>query len=175
MTTLDRLTRELGITLVALLARADRLVIPHVADSVGPAVARVATLPIDASLTITAIVVRRARPDDRQLYWSAYTVNVSDPPLRTRANHGPYRHGIENVATSVLQARFDDWARIDAFLSDAYQFVRTIDIDSTLRLFDLVRGTSIAIGERISQRNIFGTTTGRHVILDVTNGILRAG
>lgn len=173
MTTLDRLTRDLGITLVALLARADRLVIPHVADGVGPAVARVATLPIDASLTITAIVVRRARPNDRQLYWSAYTVNVGDPSLRTRANHGPYRHGIENVATSVLQARFDDWARIDAFLSDAYQFVRTIDIDSTLRFF--VRETPIAIGEWISQRNIFGTTTGRHVILDVTNGILRAG
>lgn len=171
----DRVARDVGITLVALLARADRFVISHVADGVGAAVARVATLPVDASFTIAAIVVGRTRPDDRQLYWSARTVDVGDPSLRTRANHGPYGHGIENVATSVLQARFDDRARIDAFLPDAHQFVRTVDVDSALRLFDLVRGTSLAVGEWISQRNVHGTAAGRHVILDVTNGVLRAG
>lgn len=68
MPTLDRLTRNLGITLVALLARADWFVIPHVADGVGAAVARVATLPVDASFTVAAIVVRRTRSDNRQLY-----------------------------------------------------------------------------------------------------------
>lgn len=65
MLTLDRVTRDFGITLVALLARADRFVISHVADSIGAAVARVATLPIDASLTIAAIVVRCTRSNDR--------------------------------------------------------------------------------------------------------------
>lgn len=173
--TLDRVTRDLGITLVAWLARADRFVISYVADGIGTAVARVATLPVDASLPVAAIVVRRARSDDRQLYWSAYTVDVGDPSLRTRANHSSYGHSIENVATSVLQARFDDRARIDAFLPNAYQFVRTIDVDSALRLFYLVHETSFAIGEWISQRNVFGAATGRHVIVDVTNGVLRAG
>lgn len=70
MATLDRVTRDLGITLVAWFARTDRFVISYVADGVGAAVARVATLPVDASLVITAIVVRRARPNDRQLYYA---------------------------------------------------------------------------------------------------------
>lgn len=67
--TLNRVTGDLGIALVALLARADRFVILYVASSVGTAVAGVATLSVDARLAVTAIVVRRARSNDRQLYY----------------------------------------------------------------------------------------------------------
>lgn len=34
---------------------------------------------------------------------------------------------------------------------------------------------SLAIGERISQRDVLGTTAGRHVILHVADRVLRAG
>ena len=70
VSTLDRVARDLRVTLVALLARADRFVISHVADGVGAAVARIATLSVDACLMVAAIVVRRARSDDRQLYYA---------------------------------------------------------------------------------------------------------
>lgn len=66
---LDRVAGNLGIALVALLARADWFVIPHVASGVGTAVTRVATLSVDACLAVTAIVIRRARSNDRQLYY----------------------------------------------------------------------------------------------------------
>lgn len=72
--TLDGVARELRITLIALLAGANRLVIPHVADRVGAAVARIATLPVDAGLAIAAIVVRCTRSNDCQLYWKI-TIN----------------------------------------------------------------------------------------------------
>lgn len=149
---LDGVTGDFGVALVVLLARANRFVVPHVASSVGTAVAGVATLPVDARLAITAVIVRRARSNDRQLYykiaiiyliiiyrtflycfriqivlapltWPAYTVDVGDPTLRARANHGPYRYRIENITTSVLQTRFDDRARINALLPDAHQLV----------------------------------------------------
>lgn len=67
--TLDGMTGDLGVALVALLARADRFVIPHITSGVNTAIAGVATLPVDTRLTITAIVVRGARSNDRQLYY----------------------------------------------------------------------------------------------------------
>lgn len=108
------------------------------------------------------------------LTWSACTISVGDPSLRTRANHSSHRHGVENVAASVLQARLDDRTGIDAFLPDADGLVQTIDVDSALRLLEFVHGTSLAVGERISQRNILGTATGRYVILHVADRVLRA-
>jgi len=69
MPALNRVTGNFRIALVALFARADRFVVPHVASGVCTAVAGIATLPVDARLTITAIVVRRARSNDRQLYY----------------------------------------------------------------------------------------------------------
>jgi len=66
--TLDGLTRDFRIALIALLAGANRFVIPHVTERIGAAVARIATLPVDASLAIAAIVVRRTRSNDCQLY-----------------------------------------------------------------------------------------------------------
>lgn len=66
---LDGMTGDFRIALVALFARADRFVVPHVASGIGTAVAGVATLSVDARFAITAIVVRRARSNDRQLYY----------------------------------------------------------------------------------------------------------
>lgn len=65
----DGVAGNLGIALVALLARADWFVIPHIASGVGTAVAGITTLSVDARLAVTAIVVRRARSNDRQLYY----------------------------------------------------------------------------------------------------------
>jgi len=62
------MTGNLGIALVALLARTDRFVILYVASGIGTAVAGITTLPVDACLTVTAIIVRRTRSNDRQLY-----------------------------------------------------------------------------------------------------------
>lgn len=59
------MTRDIGIALVASLARANRFVVPHMANGVGAAIAGIATLPVDAGLAIAAIVVCRARSDDR--------------------------------------------------------------------------------------------------------------
>lgn len=66
---LDGVTRDLRITLVVLFARADRLVIPHVAYGVVAAVTGIAALSVDAGLTIAAVVVRGTCPDHRQLYY----------------------------------------------------------------------------------------------------------
>jgi hypothetical protein len=65
---LNRIACDFRVALVALLARADRLVVPYVADGVGPAIARIATLSIDAGVVVAAIVVDCACPDNRQLY-----------------------------------------------------------------------------------------------------------
>jgi len=65
---LDRVTGNLRVALIALFARAYRLVVPHVADRVATATAGIATLPVDAGLVIAAVVIRRASSDHRQLY-----------------------------------------------------------------------------------------------------------
>lgn len=109
------------------------------------------------------------------LTWSAYTIDVRNPSLWARADHGPYRYGIQNVATCVLQARLDDGTGIDALLPDAHQFIGAVNVEPAFRLLDLVHGVSFAVGERISQRYILGATTGHRVILHVADRILRAG
>jgi len=65
---LDGVARDFWVALIALLAGTNRFVIPYVADRVSATVARIATLPVDASLAIAAIVVRRTRSNDCQLY-----------------------------------------------------------------------------------------------------------
>lgn len=107
------------------------------------------------------------------LTWSAYSVDVGDPSLWTRAYHGPHWHSIKDVAASVLQTRLDDGARIDAFLPDTYQFIRTVDVDSALRFVGFFHKTSFAIGEWISQRKVLRTATGSYVILHIANRVLR--
>lgn len=72
---LDGMTGDLGIALIALLARADWFMILYVASGVSTAVARVATLPVNTRLTITAIVIRRTRSNDRQLYYNIEIIN----------------------------------------------------------------------------------------------------
>lgn len=67
--TLHGMAGDFRITLIALFAGTDRFVVPHVASGVGTAVAGIATLSVDARFAITAIVVRRARSNDRQLYY----------------------------------------------------------------------------------------------------------
>jgi len=109
------------------------------------------------------------------LTWSAYSIDVRDPSFWARADHGPHRYSVENVAARVLQAGFDNWAGIDALLPNAHQLVRAIDVDSALRFLDLVRGMSFAVRERISQRYILGTAAGRHVILHIADRVLCAG
>lgn len=68
MLTFHRVARDFGITLVTLFARTDRFVISYIAISIAATIAGVATLPIDAGFVVTAIVIRRARSDHRQLY-----------------------------------------------------------------------------------------------------------
>ena len=70
MLALDGITGDLGIALIALLTRADWFMILYVASRISTAVAGVATLPVNTRLTITAIVVRRTRSNDRQLYYN---------------------------------------------------------------------------------------------------------
>jgi len=65
---LDRLARDLRIALIALFARAYRLVVSHVADCVGAAATGIAALPVDAGLVIAAVIICRASSDHRQLY-----------------------------------------------------------------------------------------------------------
>lgn len=84
------------------------------------------------------------------LTWPAYSVDVGDPSLWTRADHSTYGYGIENVATSVLQARLNHWTGIDALLTDAHQFIRAVDVDSAFGLLDLIHEMSFAVGEGIS-------------------------
>lgn len=117
------MTGDLGIALIALLARADWFMILYIASRISTAIAGIATLPVNTRLTITAIVVRRTRSNDCQLYWPANTVDIGDPTLRTGANHGPYGYRIENITTSVFETWFYDRARIDAFLPNAHQLV----------------------------------------------------
>lgn len=103
----------------------------------------------------------------------AYSVDVGDPSLRTCADHGPHWHGVENVAASVLQARLDDGARIDAFLPDAHQFIRAVEVDSAFRLAQFFHRTSFTVGEWISQREVLRTATGSYMILHVADRVLR--
>lgn len=60
---LYRVAGDVRVALVAFFARADRFVIPHVAASVGAAVARVPALPIDAGFVLRALVVTGAGTD----------------------------------------------------------------------------------------------------------------
>lgn len=68
MSALNQVARDLRITLIALFARADGLVVLHATGGVGAAIARIATLPVDAGVAVAAIIICGTRADYRQLY-----------------------------------------------------------------------------------------------------------
>lgn len=169
---LYRVAGDVRVALVAFFARADRFVIPHVAASVGAAVARVPALPIDAGFVLRALVVTGAGTDGGYLNWSADSIDVGGPAFGTGAGHSPHRNGVEDIASGVLLARSNHRTRIDALVLDAHQFLTAVDVNSALWFIEFRPMFTVRV--RITSGKVLRAATSRQMVLNVADSILSA-
>ena len=95
--TLDLDTGHVRVSFISLLAGADGLVVDHSAEGVISAGAGVFTDLVDAGVRLSALVVSLAAGEDGAEGLTALVV-TGHVAVRTRADHGPHRQGVNHGA-----------------------------------------------------------------------------
>ncbi len=132
---LDLEAGHIGVALEALLAGAHRLVVDHATEGVLAARARVLADAVDTGVRLTALVVRAAAGQDGGESFTT-GVLVADVAVRTGADHGAHRQGVDDGTAGGLAARAQRYAERLALAGEAGVLGRTVLVLHTLRQGD---------------------------------------
>lgn len=185
--TAQRPASGVRIAFVAVATRAHRPMVLHATLGVQTAIARIATLAIDARLLVGAFAVQLAT-GWRQIEHSltAFAVGAGHPQLGALAHHRADWRRIDDTAFGGASARREFGARIDAAISHARQPAGALGVDGALGAFDgpgwrtLVAGDDdrspwrLAVRQRIAVRQLFGTHANGGVRTHIADGVLGA-
>lgn len=128
----NRSTHYVRISLVARLARACGAMILHEARGVRTAIARTATLSIDARFMRRTFAVFSASWRRFDHNATAFAILVGHKQFGTFAHHRSNRRAVQHTAASCGGARCQLLARFHALLANARQSARTVVVVLTL-------------------------------------------